>query len=176
MATGEVLSEPATVKIAGTQSALLGINKISIPEDQINISGQNSDVTEVVNLKDFLPDNVKLAEMGFNGKTTVTVKIEPIVEKTLEVPVENINIINIPTDMEAKLSEDIKYFTVQVSGLDAQITPLRQNMVQGKIDVAAWMEEQEITELSAGIYTIPVTLDLENTIIREELTARVIFS
>lgn len=176
MATSEVLSDPATVKIAGTPSTLLGINKISVPEDQINIAGQSSDVTTVVNLKDFLPDNVRLADSGFGGKITTTVYIEPIVEKTLEIPAENITIMNIPSDTEAKIPDDSKYFTVHVSGLDAQITPLRQNMVRGTIDVAAWMKEQDITQLSAGTYTIPVALDLEENIIYEELSVRVTFS
>lgn len=173
MATGVVLSEPATVKIAGTAYALSSISKISIPEERLNITGESSDMTDIVNLRDYLPDNVRLADSGFNGKVTATVYIEPIVRKDLEIPAANIQIVNVPEGLEAQLSEDAEYYTLRVEGLDALISPLHQNQMRGTIDVAAWMEDQGITELSPGNYHIPISFELAEEITQSEVTARV---
>lgn len=176
MATGVALSDPQTVKIAGSSYALSTINKITIPEDRLNITGQSSDMTDVINLREYLPDNIKLADSGFNGKVTVTVSIEPIATKELDVPKTNIVVTNVPEGLSAQLPEDITYYTVNVSGLNEWIEPLHQNTLRGTVDVAAWMEEQEITELAPGTYTIPVAFDLAEEIIRDAVSVRVTFS
>lgn len=176
MATGVVLSEPASVKIAGTSSALSNMNKISIPEDRLNITGESSDMTDIINLREYLPDNIRLADSGFNGKATVTIFIEPIVEKTLEVPVENVTITNLPEGLEAQIPEDTTLYTLRVSGLDALITPLRQTAVRGNIDIAAWMEKQKITALTPGTYTVPIVFDLAEEISRNDVSVRLTVS
>lgn len=174
MATGAVLSEPATVTIAGTTYALSGVSKISIPEDRLNITGESSDMTDVINLREYLPDNVRFADSSFNGKVMATVYIEPIVEKTLEIPARNITVTNLPEGLEAELPEDTEVYTLQVSGLDAFIAPLRQTAVTGTVDIAAWMEEQGISELTPGNHIIPITFDLaEDVMIGNELSVRV---
>lgn len=176
MATGVVLSDPATVKIAGSTYTLAGISKIVIPEEMIDITGESSDKTETINLKEYLPDNVRLADSSWGGKVNVTVYIEPIVEKTLEVPAENIAITNIPDGLEAALPEDTETYTLHVSGLDAQITPLRQGAVRGTIDVKAWMEEQQITNPEAGTYTMPIDFELAEGITRDDVTTHITFT
>lgn len=176
MATGVVLSEPETVRIAGSTYTLAGISKITIPEETIDITGESTDKTEIISLKEYLPDNVRLADNSWGGKITATVYIEPIVEKTLEVPARNITITNVPDGMEAVLQEDIETYTLHVSGLDAQITPLRQGAVRGTVDVKTWMEEQQITNLEAGSYTLPITFELAEEVTRDDVTARITFT
>lgn len=176
MATGVVLSEPASVKIAGTSSALSNVNRISIPEDRLNITGESSDMTDIINLREYLPDNIRLADSGFNGKATVTIFIEPIVEKTLEVPVENVTVTNLPEGLEAQIPEDMTFYTLRVSGLDALITPLRQTAVRGNIDMAAWMEKQKITALTPGTYTVPIVFDLAEEINHNDVSVRLTVS
>lgn len=174
LATGVVESNPATVSIAGSVSALANISKISIPEDELNITGESSDMTDIINIREYLPDNIRLADSTFNGRITATVYIEPEVSKTLEIPVGNITVTNTPEGFDTLLPEDLETLTLKVSGLGAQITPLTQNTIRGTIDVAAWMTEQEITEISPGTYTIPVTFNLsEEVTIEENVTVRV---
>ena len=69
MATGEVESSRSTVKIAGTASALLGVFAITVPEDRMNITGQSSDLVDIINLKEYLPANVRLADKSFDGRS-----------------------------------------------------------------------------------------------------------
>lgn len=173
MATGAVVSEPATVRIAGTTYALSGISKISIPEERLNINGATGNLSDTVDLRDYLPDNVSLADSDFNGKVTATVYIEPIVEKELEIPVENVRVANVPEGMTAELPEMEEPYILNVSGLAEFIDPLRQSDIRGVVDIAAWMEEQELTELEPGTYTIPITFGLAEEITTEEITVRV---
>lgn len=173
VATGAVVSEPASVRIAGTVYALSGINKISIPEERLNITGADSDVSDTIDLRDYLSDNIRLADGDFNGKVTATVYIEPIVEKELEIPVENVRVVNPPAGMTAELPETGEPYILNVSGLAEFIDPLRQNEIRGVVDIAAWMEEQELSELAPGTYSIPVTFELMEEITAEEITVRV---
>ncbi len=172
VATGDVSSDPATVKIAGGIYTLSRVNKISIPEDRLNITGESSDMTDIIDIRDYLPDNVRMADSEFNGKITATVAIEPIVERTLEVPVANVNAVNLPEGMEAKFGEELECYILKVSGLAAYVDSLRQTDVRGVIDVGAWMEQQGITDLTPGSYTIPVTFHLREEIVAEEVSVR----
>ena len=47
-------------------------------------------------------------------------------------------------------------------------------MVQGTLDIAAWMREQNMTELTAGVYDIPVDFEVPgDVVIENEVIARV---
>ena len=67
MATGEVESSVPTVRIAGTVSTLVGISAITVPEDRMNITGQSDNLVDIINLKEYLPANVRLADKSFDG-------------------------------------------------------------------------------------------------------------
>lgn len=164
MATGVVESSHATVKIAGTSTALASISSIVVPEDRMNITGETSNMVDIINLKDYLPDNIKFADKKFDGKITATVYIEPIVEKELRIPVSNVTIVNLPEGFVAELSEDLENYKLTVSGLNEFIEPLQQNVMTGLIDIGAWMADEEIEELKAGTYTIPVTFGLSEDV------------
>ena len=114
MATGEVESSRSTVKIAGTASALLGVSAITVPEDRMNITGQSSDLVDIINLKEYLPANVRLADKSFDGKITATVYIEPIATKDLSVPAENITISGVPEGMDVQLLQQRFHFGGEV--------------------------------------------------------------
>lgn len=164
MATGVVESSHATVKIAGTSSTLASVSSIVVPEDRMNITGETSNMVDIINLKDYLPDNIKFADKKFDGKITATVYIEPIVEKELRIPVSNVTIVNLPEGFAAELPEDLESYKLTVSGLNEFIEPLQQNVMTGLIDIGAWMADEEIEELKVGTYTIPVTFGLSEDV------------
>lgn len=164
MATGAVLSEPNTVMIAGTTYALSGVGKIEIPEERLNITGESSDMTDIIDLRDYLPDNIILADKDFNGMITATVYIDPIVERVLEIPVENMSIINLPEGWKAEPDEKVEQYRMEVSGLAEYINPLRSAEVRGVVDIAAWMDEEGLTELAPGNYYVPVKFELGNDV------------
>ena len=174
MATGEVESSLSTVKIAGTASTLLGVSAITIPEDRMNITGQSGDLVDVINLKEYLPANVRLADKSFDGKITATVYIEPVVTKDLSVPAENISISGVPEGMEAEITTAADTYDITVSGLSRNISILRDSSVTGVLDLKKWMEDNDVEELTQGNYVVPVTFNLsEDITIENDITIHI---
>ncbi|MCR5756023.1 MAG: hypothetical protein K6G30_14580 [Acetatifactor sp.] len=174
MATGEVWCDPETVKIAGTPTNLAGVTKISIPEERLNITGANEDLTDIVNIKEYLPENVKFADSSFQGKVTATVAIEPVKEKTLELTEGDIQLINVPEGFEASLSETS--YHLEITGRDADIAGINRVRLNPRVDVEAWMEEEGIEELTEATHSIPVTLNLPDGVkVKQNITVRINF-
>lgn len=175
LATGVAESSPASIQLAGSAYALSSISRITIPEEELDISGATGNFVKNIDIRDYLPDNVRLADSRYNGGVTVTVYIEPQVERTLEIPLENISLMNAPADVDVQLQEDYTTYTLNVSGLGTYITPLIESAVRGTVDIGAWMTEEEREELSPGTYFIPITFDLaEEVNIESQIYARVV--
>ena len=164
MATGEVESSVPTVRIAGTVSTLVGISAITVPEDRMNITGQSDNLVDIINLKEYLPANVRLADKSFDGKITATVYIEPIVSKDLTVAAENISVTGVPDGMEAEITSTAEEYNITVSGLSRDVSMLHDSSVTGILNLMQWMEDNGVEELTPGTYTIPVTFNLAEDI------------
>ena len=164
MATGEVESSVPTVRIAGTVSTLVGISAITVPEDRMNITGQSDNLVDIINLKEYLPANVRLADKSFDGKITATVYIEPIVSKDLTVAPENISVTGVPDGMEAEITSTAEEYNITVSGLSRDVSILHDSSVTGILNLTQWMEDNGVEELTPGTYTIPVTFNLAEDI------------
>lgn len=164
MATGEVESSVPTVRIAGTVSTLVGISAITVPEDRMNITGQTDNLVDIINLKEYLPSNVRLADKSFDGKITATVYIEPIVSKDLTVAAENISVTGVPDGMEAEITSTAEEYNITVSGLSRDVSILHDSSVTGILNLTQWMEDNGVEELTPGTYTIPVTFNLTEDI------------
>lgn len=164
MATGEVESSVSTVRIAGTVSTLVGISAITVPEDRMNITGQSDNLVDIINLKEYLPANVRLADKSFDGKITATVYIEPIVSKDLTVAAENISVTGVPDGMEAEITSTAEEYNITVSGLSRDVSILHDSSVTGILNLTQWMEDNGVEELTPGTYTIPVTFNLAEDI------------
>ena len=150
MATGEVESSVPTVRIAGTVSTLVGISAITVPEDRMNITGQTDNLVDIINLKEYLPSNVRLADKSFDGKITATVYIEPIVSKDLTVAAENISVTGVPDGMEAEITSTAEEYNITVSGLSRNVSILRDSSVTGILNLTQWMEDNGVEELTPG--------------------------
>ena len=164
MATGEVESSVPTVRIAGTVSTLVGISAITVPEDRMTITGQSDNLVDIINLKEYLPANVRLADKSFDGKITATVYIEPIVSKDLTVAAENISVTGVPDGMEAEITSTAEEYNITVSGLSRDVSILHDSSVTGILNLTQWMEDNGVEELTPGTYTIPVTFNLAEDI------------
>ena len=174
LATGVVESSVSKVRIAGRTATLNTVSKISIPAEELNITGASEDMSVNINLKQYLPDNTRLADSG-NGSITAKVYIEPKVEKSLEVPAQSIEIINLPQGYSATIPEEITSFTLEVEGLGEWIDPLRPAALGGVVDITAWMEEEEKTKLESGVYQIPISFNLAEEIhIVSPVTAQIV--
>lgn len=174
--TGVVESSMPAVLLAGKTSALDSINTITIPEERLSIDGAAGNVEEIINIKDYLPDNIKFADKTFNGKIAATVYVEPVVSEEIEIPVENIVFINMPKDFDFEWPEDVENYSLTIFGLWEYINSVQEETITGYIDVAAFMEEANMVEMVQGVHIVPVTFKLpENVSADERLSASVRF-
>ncbi len=167
MAVGETSSDPETVLLAGAASDLANVNRILVPGEDMDIAGVSSDLVETINLKDYLPSGVRFADSSFNGRITATVYVLPVEDRTLEVPVGNLQILNMPEGFEAEWQEDVTSYALKVSGLGSVLEAMNPSEVIGMIDIKDWMEDRNMTVLREGTYSVPVTFELAEGVITQ---------
>lgn len=79
--------------IAGTEDALRDVNSIDVPDSAIDVSGLNADKIFHVRLSSYLPGNITVMS---EGVVNVTVRIYPVSEREISVPVTGIVLSNLP--------------------------------------------------------------------------------
>lgn len=168
LATGEVKCEPEVVRIAGSAFSLAGITKISVPAEELDITDATGNVEQVINIRNYLPVNVRFADTDFDGRITATVYIEPLKERTLQIPEERIAISGVPEGMSYSYALSGQTYRLTVSGLNAVVSALGAADVSCSVDVEEWMEEEEMQELVPGTtYVLPVKVTLPKNITAE---------
>lgn len=171
LTTGAVECEPSTVVLAGTASALADISKITAT---IDVTGESEDEERSINLRNYLDDGIRFADRNFNGRANAVIHIEPSVERTLVIPGRNISVQNLPEGFELEFGEGQQTYRLRISGLNDIVAAVEQGAVQGTLDIRAWMQEQNISELRAGTYEIPIEFNVTgNVTIQNEVSARV---
>lgn len=158
--TGVISSTPSEVTIAGKKSDLDAIEKIEIPEAALNVTGQSSDVTVIVDVYKYLPNNTFLANNNFNGKSTVIVYIEKKMTKVATIQKENVIITNIPDGMTADIVDFDESKLITISGLEKIVSAINLEAIMGTIDMKAYMEQNEMETLTAGTYEVEIVLNL----------------
>ena len=166
--TGEVRCEPATVLLAGEAADLNDVNRLVIPAEDLDITDADDDVTKTINIRKLLAEsNVRFADSSFDGNVSATVFIEQEMERTLEFAPEEIQILNLPEDMEVEYPETEGLYQLSFSGLAADVNAVLKEALNPRVDLAAWMAEQEMETLGPGEYQIPVTFDLPDSVVVE---------
>lgn len=160
LATGRLECDPAVVRIAGLPAAIAGVNNISIPAEQLDITGATGNVVNIVNIKEYLKENVRLADNGFNGRVTLTAYVEPIEERTIVLKREDFNFTNVPEGYELELVEPEGGYRLTLSGLEEDVSAVPEEMIGGRADIGAWLAEERMEELEDGDYRISVVIDL----------------
>ena len=162
-ATGVVEYAPTSVLLAGTVSALENV-RIVIPEKELDITGATGNVTATINIRDYLPDNIRFADSSFNGRITATVYVEPEVEHTFEIDSTDIALINVPEGLRPLYPYEMEMpaptYVLRISGLERIISTIRDSVPAGTADIAAWMEKEGLERLGPGEYDIPVMFQL----------------
>lgn len=163
LATGKLECDPASVRIAGLPAAIASVNNISIPAEQLDLTGATGNVVSTVNIRDYMKDTVRLADSGFNGRVTVTAYVEPVIERAIVLRADDFTFTNVPEGYELELVEPEGGYRLTVSGLEEDVSAVPEEIIRGRADIGAWLAEQnmtEIEELEEGDYKIPVTITL----------------
>lgn len=158
--TGEINSSRQNVMIAGKSDILRGISSIEVPESAIDVNDAVETVETVINLHDYLPENIILAEENFDGIMSVSVEIEQERKQTVYVPLDEIQITGIPTGYRATINEPDENYSFVLVGLLSELSEIDVNTITAYIDVAEWLARQETTEPESGYYRMPLAVRL----------------
>ena len=162
-ATGIIENSPATILIAGNSDILRTIESILIPAEAINITGKKETTQTLVNIKDYLPDGVRLANETYSGNVTVTVYVEPLIKETVLLLENQVQVLNLPETLTYEyrdiFTEDQSELELEITGLKALVEQMKAQPVVATIDVKNLIKEGE-TEVMPGTYKINPTLNL----------------
>ena len=165
-ATGTVICDPSSVVVAGNGSAFDKLSSIKIPDERISIDGAVENAEDVINIKEYLPKGVVLADAKFNGDVNVVTVIEPHDSMFVELPVSKISVVNLPENYTAHVVSGDEKLNIEVTGLSDNLLAYMAMDVTAQIDASALAPRVsgEDFDEDAEIYTGPndgaVLLDL----------------
>lgn len=133
-ATGMVICEPSSVVVAGKGSAFETISSVKIPDSRLSIDGAVENVTGVVNIKDYLPEGIVLADDSFDGNINIEAVIEKHDTMTVNLPVKNITVTNLPEGYSAHIVYGEETVAIEISGLQDDFSSINQNTITAEID------------------------------------------
>ncbi len=160
--TGEVSFSRSSVTVAARSNYLKRFDMIELPEGILDVTDATEDVTALVDINDYLPTNVILAEENFQGKINAVAKIEAEQNRAVRIPVGKILFEGLPDEYEAVISEPANECSVMFTGLSAVLDEITAENVTAVIDLNAWMEDERLEELSEGSYWMSVDATAEN--------------
>lgn len=148
-------TNPKSIPIKGNAAALNSVTAISIPERALDISGARENITQVIDVTEYLPAGVSLADKS-KAKVTVSVKIEQLATRTINIFPSAIEVMNLPDNCELKY--DTTVVRVQLSGIKKDIDALDISGIVASIDAG---------QLTPGKQEVEVALDLPEGIKHE---------
>ncbi|MCM1175498.1 MAG: CdaR family protein [Blautia sp.] len=163
IATGEINAGRNSVTIAGRSKTIANVNAIEIPESVLDITGAVESLQTLVDITDYLPEGVILAEENFRGKVNVTVVVEPVVERAASIATNRIQILNVPEGFEVEIDTEDDAHDFTLVGLESDLNELDLSTIQASVDITALMEAEGMTSMSAGHYTAGLIYSLDNS-------------
>ena len=157
--TSEIVYEPATVVVAAKANTLRGIKEVLL-KDVVDLSKATQNVETVVDVRDYLAENVILADPAFDGKVKVTAGVAETFVEEVEIPVERIQIVNVPDGIKVELNEKTENLKMEVGGFVSAKDDFSGDDIKAKVDILGYMNQENIIELPEGAYTLDVTLEL----------------
>lgn len=153
--------------IAGTEDALRNVNSIDVPDSAIDVSGLNADKIFHVRLSSYLPGNITVMS---EGVVNVTVRIYPVSEREISVPVTGIVLSNLPQGYNISFG-DVTAVNITVTGEQSVLTALTVTGIIPTIDLSGIKEGDNTLRLKVTLpanctlkqnYTVNVTAESVN--------------
>lgn len=162
----EVVSVPETVMIAGRSSVLDGVSRISVADPALSAEELTESTTSIVNIKKYLPSNVQFADSSYNGNVSVTIGIEKLVTKELEIPARNFAAGNKPEGFRLTLKEleDKDSYVIRISGTQAAVDVVNAEEIIGVIDMSLIWNNLGLQQWAAGSYQGDITFNLPDNV------------
>jgi len=169
IANGSIESVPNTVVLAGRKAALDAVTKLTVSDASLSLEGKTEDVTNIINIKKYLPTGTQFADSSFNGNVSVVIGIEPLATKELSIPASNFAVgfggHAKPDMLDAVISEfegrENAQFRIKVSGTKDAVDAVDEESVIGVVDMDKIYEELGLEEWTAGNYEGEIVFDFK---------------
>jgi len=142
-ANGTITSDPETVLIAGKARVLKNMDVIEIDADALNITGQAGNMMTLIDIDDYLPSGIRLAEPGFDGNVSVTVYIERTINRTLNLNASDIKLTNIPEGYKATVVDPEEGYEVAFNGLSKNVNSIDKLEVTATADLSNILDQED---------------------------------
>ena len=133
---GDITYTPQKVRIKGEAAILNTINKITIPEEVLDLTDASSDIEKTVDISTYLPSGTALV-ISSDSKIDVTVVV-----------------IGLDADEKVQYEED--NIALTVSGRSSVIDALDEKTISGSID---------LTDLKLGAHNVLITFELDEDMV-----------
>ncbi len=171
VATGSVVSDPATIKIAGKKGLIDGISELSIADASLNLTNYEEDLVSIINVSRHLTSGIQLADKGFSGDVSVTVDVEPTVTKTYHIPARNFGISNAPENFDITIQEFMDgadTYTISLVGLAEDVNQISARSIIGVVDMDIIKQKYGLTDWGRGVYVTDIIFDLPEDVSLKE--------
>lgn len=139
---------PEKIWIKGAANVLNPIVAIDVPGNVLNISGASEDVTTTIDITEYLPEGVELADSS-NAMITVVVSIREYATQSFSVPTANISVEGLDDNYDITF---LREGTASISAVEGDLALLVPSQLMGTIDVSG---------LSEGTHTVTIKLYLD---------------
>lgn len=156
-------NEPSRIRICGTKEDLDSVSGIEVPLD---VTGQNGRQEMTVDIAPYLPDGIRLANETANN-VIVTVMIEQEGVKTIELPVESIQVKNLKENLSVSFEESMD--------LELQFTGTAEALEVLDVRYAASVDLKNYR--SPGTYEVAVNIETPSGVnLTKNPTVRIILA
>lgn len=142
--------KPESIEIAGASDAITNVTKIVVPDEAVNIDGITENLQTTVDITPYLPQGIRLKD-DTEASVAVVVEIEKKQGKTIDIPVEDIGLRNVPRGYEVDFG-DVENVELVVMGTSSALAELDADQIAVSLDLDEYSK--------AGTYThgLDVTL------------------
>ena len=143
--------KPESVEIAGTSDVITSVTEIVIPDEAVNIDGISENLQTTIEITPYLPDGIRLVDEK-EANIAVAVELERKQGRTVDIPVSEIALKNVPRGYEVDFGE-LENVELTVMGTSAELAELDIGEITATLNLEGYSrKEGEYSE------TLEVTL------------------
>lgn len=148
-ALSTITSEPQKIQVCGTKEDLDNLDELDIPASELNIGGATEKLEKTIDILPYLPQGIQLVDKTANN-VVVTVMIEQEGARTIEFPLESIQIKNLQDDLKVSFTTD--------ADIELKFKGPQEALDALNINDATSIDMKDKTK--PGTYEVPVDVDL----------------
>lgn len=156
---GQVVLDPEKIVLAGKNNVLRNLREIRV-EDALDLTAAKANVSTKIDIKEYLPDNVILADPDFNGQINGTAIVEKEVMTEYLYKDEDIVIENLPKEYKAEIDLKENILLLSLFSFGSKIETVSLEQVRITVDMGLYMEEKDLTKLEEKTYVVPAMVQL----------------